>query len=82
LHKKIPLASINPSLLKNISYKKVNGKTIAFLGRRAIGYPVLVGLSIEAIMLAGWATDWVTSPAQDKRMKQRAIAFESILEGD
>ena len=79
---RIPISSVNAAILKKITYRQVGGKTVAYLGKRAIGYAVGVGIGIEAIMVAGWAVDWLTSPSQDERMKERAVFLRAVLEGN
>ena len=81
-YKTIPLSSISSSVLKRITYKKINGKNVAFLAGRAIGYSVVVGLGIEAINASGWAVDWLMSPSRDERMNERAITLKAILRGE
>ncbi|MHB1115577.1 hypothetical protein [Sideroxydans sp.] len=81
-HIRIPLASINESIRNRLTYRKVGEKTVVYVGKRAVGYAIGVGLAIEAVMAAGWAADWLTSPSQDAQMKKRAEYFRSVLEGE
>lgn len=53
---------------------------IAFIGKRAVGYMTGVGVAVETIAIAGWAINWITSPAQDEKMKERAKLFMEIFE--
>ena len=84
-HSRIPISAVNSTIQRKITYKQVGGRSVAFLGKRVIGYTlgvgVGVGVGVEAIMVAGWAAEWLTSPSQDDRMKERAGHLKAILEG-
>ncbi len=80
-HTRVPISAVRKEVRGRIVYKQVGGKTIAFLGKRAIGYTLGAGLGVEVIMAAGWAVEWLTSPAQDDRMKERAVHLKAVLEG-
>jgi len=78
---RIPMSALAGPIRKKIITRQIGGKVVAFIGKRAIGYALGVGVGIESIMAAGWATNWLTSPSQDERMKQRGTFFSAVLEG-
>lgn len=66
--------------LSSITWKQVNGRSVAYVGRKAVGYAVGAGVVLEAISLSSWAADWLMTPEQDDRMAARAEAFRTIFE--
>lgn len=81
-HVPFPVASLSKGVRTGILYKQVGGRTVAFVGKRAVGYAIGVGATVEVVMAAGWAADWLTSPSQDERMRERAEYLMAVLEGE
>lgn len=80
-YSRIPPSALSGAIRKQLIYRQVGGRTVAFLGKRAVGYVIGIGVGVDAIMAAGWAGEWLTSPTQDDRMKDRASLLKIVLEG-
>ncbi len=79
-YSRVSVSALSNTIRTQLVYKQVGGRTIAFVGKRAIGYTLGIGVGVEAIMAAGWAADWLTSPTQDDRMRDRAAQLKDVLE--
>lgn len=78
-HARIPISSISSELFKKFTFRTVGGKTIVFIGKKAIGLAVGAGAVIEFISVAGWAEDLLTTPNQSSRMAARAEMLRAIM---
>ena len=80
-HTSIPISALSKSVRDKIIFKKIGGETVAYFGKRAIGYAVGMATGIELIRVTVWAAEWLTSPSQDERMEERAVFFKELLGG-
>jgi hypothetical protein len=77
---KAPAIKVSGSLLRRITFEKIGGRTVAYVGKKAVGYAIGVGAAIDVVGLSAWATDWLMTPTQTDRMAARAEMFKDIFE--
>ena len=81
-HVKIPSLAISPVVRKTMSTSRIGKKLVVFVGKKPVGYTVVIAVGVSVVMASAWAADWLTSPSQDERMKERAAFFLDLLEGE
>jgi hypothetical protein len=81
-HVRVPASAIGPTVRNKLTKSRVGNRVVVFIGKKAIGYAVGAAVGVEVIMTCAWAADWLTSPSQDERMKQREAFFREILDGE
>ena len=70
-----------PSKIKEkLTYRKARGKTLVYLGKRALGYVVIGGLVYETVSVATWGATMIMTPGQDERMKLRAETIRAAFD--
>jgi hypothetical protein len=77
---KAPATQVSGVLLRRIALKQVGKQTVAYVGKKAVGYAIGVGAAVEVVSLSSWAVDWLMTPTQTDRMAIRAERFKEIFE--
>lgn len=73
------LSQLSKPLLERLTFREIRGRTVAFIGKKAVGVAVGAGVAIEGINAANWAVGWITTPQQSKRMAARADMLREIF---
>lgn len=81
-HLSIPLAAVPRRIAEQMTFRQVGGRTVAFVGKKAVGIAIGAGVAIEGISAANWAVGWLITPEQSDRMEARADELREVFRGE
>jgi hypothetical protein len=75
----VPHNIISENARGRLTFRRIGNRTIAFVGKKAVGVAAGAGVAVEVVLVANWAIGWLATPEQTERMAARAQVLREIL---